>query len=104
MDRTGSTEREGTNRGQPTADVVLVRAVFAFKYIIIVFNVLHFSFWLRNGVIDGPLDEIVVVISQVEGPNPSTLVLDLDFIVFSGGGPASLTMTAVLEEEGQPQA
>lgn len=57
-----------------------------------------------NGVIDGPLDEFVVVISQVEGPNPSTLVLDLDFIAFSGGGPASLTMTAVLEEEGQPQA
>jgi beta-glucanase (GH16 family) len=40
-----------------------------------------------NGFFDGKLDELVIVISQVVGDNPSDVNVDMDFIAFSKGGP-----------------
>jgi beta-glucanase (GH16 family) len=40
-----------------------------------------------NGFFDGKLDELVIVISQVVGENPSDVYTDIDFIAFSQGGP-----------------
>ena len=40
-----------------------------------------------NGFFDGKLDELVIVISQVVGDNPSDVNVDIDFIAFSQGGP-----------------
>jgi hypothetical protein len=38
-----------------------------------------------NGFFDGKLDELVIVISQVVGANPSDVNVDMDFIAFSRG-------------------
>jgi beta-glucanase (GH16 family) len=40
-----------------------------------------------NGFFDGKLDELVIVVSQVMGDNPSDVNVDMDFIAFSQGGP-----------------
>ncbi|NKB71168.1 MAG: family 16 glycosylhydrolase [Candidatus Latescibacteria bacterium] len=57
-----------------------------------------------DGRFDGALDEVVLVISQVSGGNPATVALDLDFLVFSSGGPIVFPSTAVEAELAGPTA
>ena len=40
-----------------------------------------------DGTFDGALDEVVLVIAGVAGPNPSTVEVDFDLLAFSSGGP-----------------
>ena len=42
-----------------------------------------------NGVFDGDLDEVVLVIAGVQGANPSTVEVDFDSFSFSEGGPVA---------------
>jgi beta-glucanase (GH16 family) len=40
-----------------------------------------------NGVFDGALDEVVIVIAGVQGADPSDVQVDFDLFAFSSGGP-----------------
>ena len=40
-----------------------------------------------DGTFDGDLDEVVIVIADVEGPNPSEVEVDFDLFAFTSGGP-----------------
>ncbi len=42
-----------------------------------------------NGVFDGKVDEMVIVIGGVQGLNPSTVEVDFDTITFTSGAPAA---------------
>ncbi len=46
-----------------------------------------------NGILEGALDEVVFVVSQVAGPDPSAVQIDLDDIIISSG-PLSTGVTS----------
>ncbi len=58
-----------------------------------------------NGVLEGNLDEMVLVVSGVVGPDGAVVELDIDHIAFSSGGPLGNT-TVVFDdmEHGAPFA
>ncbi len=57
-----------------------------------------------NGVFDGKLDEVVVVISQVDGPAPSTVAVDLDFIAFTKGKPLPTAVAETFSDSRKPES
>ena len=58
-----------------------------------------------NGTFDGSLDEVVVVVSNVQGADGSTVELDLDQLAFSSGGPLAFDRVVVDDmEHGDPFA
>ena len=57
-----------------------------------------------DGTFDGKLDEVVVVISGVQGANPSTVEVDFDYFALTGGGPLVEPTEVVFDdmEHGDP--
>lgn len=49
-----------------------------------------------NGILEGALDEVVFVVSQVTGPNPSAVHIDLDDVILSSGPMSTGTPTTEL--------
>ncbi len=58
-----------------------------------------------NGTFNGDLDEVVIVVSGVQGGNPSTVELDFDLFAFSSGGPLAFDEVVFDDmEHGNPGA
>lgn len=49
-----------------------------------------------NGVIDGNIDELVVVISGVQGAVGSIVEVDFDYFAFTSGGPIRVSEPSTL--------